>query len=617
MPDIGIGPNLLSIGAPAYNPPRMPDLQKKGEKVYRGIPVSGGVSQGPALILGRSSECLPAHPVTDAELPAELERLEKALIQTRQQILEVQRKVSEALGAKDASIFEAHLLVLEDQTLIDEVTRVLNNKKVNIEQAFSDVAEKYAAALGALDDEYLKERASDLRDVASRVLNNLMGRQDATLRHLKDPCIIIAHDLTPSTTAQLDKKLALGFATDIGGKTSHTAIMARSMGIPAVVGLQHASTLIEAGDYLLLDGFNGLLIVNPTDQTLFEYGRLVRTQVNLEEKLRDITDKPAVTLDGHRIILSANIGSTADIHDVKRAGAEGVGLFRTEYLFINRDTLPTEEEQYQAFREVAAALKPDPVVIRTLDLGGDKFATHLQVPTEMNPFLGWRAIRFCLQEKEIFRSHLRAILRASAEGNIKMMYPMISCVDELEKANALVEEYRAELKAEGAAFDPNMEIGLMIEIPSAALIAEALARKAKFFSIGSNDLIQYCMAVDRLNEKIAHLYEPTHPALLRLVKMSADAAHRNNIWTGVCGEIANDLAVVPLLLGLGVDELSVAPRHVAQVKYLIRRIKMDEARELADFASNAEKASEIRARAQKYVEGIAPSLFENQGKIGV
>jgi phosphoenolpyruvate-protein phosphotransferase (PTS system enzyme I) len=595
----------------------MPDLQKKGEKVFRGIPVSGGVSQGPALILGKATECLPTHPVTDDELPAELERLESALIQTRQQILEVQRKVSQALGAKDASIFEAHLLVLEDQTLIDEVSRVLHSKKVNIEQAFSEVAEKYAAALGAMNDDYLKERASDLRDVASRVLNNLMGRQDASLRHMKDPSIIVAHDLSPSTTAQLDKKLALGFATDIGGKTSHTAIMARSMGIPAVVGLQNVSVLIEAGDYLLLDGYNGLLIVNPTDQTLFEYGRLVRTHVNLEEKLRDISDKPAVTLDGHRVILSANIGSTADIIDVKRSGAEGVGLFRTEYLFINRDTLPTEEEQFEAFREVASSLKPDPVVIRTLDLGGDKFATHLQVPTEMNPFLGWRAIRFCLQEKDIFRGHLRAILRASAYGNIKMMYPMISCLDELKQANALVDEYRAELKAEGVAFDPNMEIGLMIEIPSAALIAEALAKRAKFFSIGSNDLIQYCMAVDRLNEKIAHLYEPTHPALLRLVKMTADAAHKQKIWTGVCGEIANDLAVVPLLLGLGVDELSVAPRHVGQVKYLIRRIKMDEARELTAFALECESGAEIRARAQKFVESIAPSLFENQGKIGL
>jgi phosphoenolpyruvate-protein phosphotransferase (PTS system enzyme I) len=539
--------------------------------------------------------------------------LERALIQTRRQILEVQKKVSDAIGAKDASIFDAHLLVLEDQTLMDEVARVLAGKKLNVEHVFSEVAEKYAAALGALDDDYLKERASDLRDVASRVLNNLLGRQDTALKNLKEPCVVIGHDLSPSTTAQLDKSKALGFATDVGGKTSHTAIMARSLQIPAVVGLQNVSAQIESGEYLLLDGYNGLLIVNPTDQTLFEYGRLVKVQVNLEEKLKDVQGKPAVTLDGHRIVLSANIGSAADIAAVKKSGAEGVGLFRTEFLFINRDTLPTEEEQYEAFREVASALKPDPVVLRTLDLGGDKFATHLQTPMEMNPFLGWRAIRFCLQEKEIFRTHLRAILRASAEGNIKLMYPMICCTDELESANKLVAQYQEELKAEGIPFDPKMEIGLMIEIPSAALIADTLAKRAKFFSIGSNDLIQYCMAVDRLNEKIAHLYEPTHPALLKLIKMTVDAGHRRSIWAGVCGEIASDLTMVPLLLGLGVDELSVAPPYVAQVKYLIRRIKVSEAHELAEFALQCEYPLEIRARAQAFVQAVAPSLFENPG----
>jgi phosphotransferase system enzyme I (PtsI) len=590
----------------------MPELPKKGERVFRGIPVSGGVCQGPVLVLGSTSECVPNHPVTEEELPAELDRLERALIQTRRQILDVQKKVGDALGAKDASIFDAHLLVLEDQTLLDEVARVLESKKINIEHAYEQVSEKYAAALSAVDDDYLKERASDLRDVASRVLNNLMGRQDTQLKHLKEPCIIISHDLSPSTTAQLDKTKVLGFATDIGGKTSHTAIMARAMQIPAIVGLQNVSPQLESGEYVLLDGYNGLLIINPTDQTLFEYGRLVRVQVNLQEKLAEVIGMPAVTLDGTRITLSANIGSSADVAAVKKSGAEGVGLFRTEYLFINRDTLPTEEEQYQEFRTVAEALAPDPVVLRTLDLGGDKFATHLQVPTEMNPFLGWRAIRFCLQEKDIFRTHLRAILRASAHGNIKLMYPMISCLDELEAANALVAQYQKELKAEGVAFDANLEIGVMIEIPSAALIADTLAKRAKFFSIGSNDLIQYCMAVDRLNEKIAHLYEPTHPALLRLVKWTVEAAHRRNIWSGVCGEIASDLTIVPLLLGMGIDELSVAPPYVAQVKYLIRRIKISEAKELADFALQCESPADIRAKAQAFVQGIAPSLFESQ-----
>lgn len=590
----------------------MPDLPRTGEKVFRGIPVSGGVCQGHVLVLGKAAECIPNHPVTEAELPGELERLEKALIQTRQQILEVQRKVGEVMGADDASIFDAHLLVLEDRTLLDEISRVMHTRKINVEQAFSEVAEKYAATLGAIDDEYLRERAADMRDVTSRIMNNLLGRQDTVLKSLNEPKIVLSHDLSPSTTAQMDRKMVLGFATDIGGKTSHTAIMARSLQIPAIVGLQHASAQLENGDYALLDGYNGLLIVNPTDQTLFEYGKLVRMRVNLQEKLKDVHDKPAVTLDGTRIILSANVGQTSDVESVLESGAEGVGLFRTEYLFINRDTLPTEEEQYQAFRQVASALQPHPVVIRTLDLGGDKFVSHLQVPTEMNPFLGWRAIRFCLEEKDIFRAQLRAILRASVEGNIKMMYPMISCVEELNEANSLVETYKAELKAEGIPFDEKLEVGVMIEIPSAALIATTLAKKVKFFSVGSNDLIQYTLAVDRLNEKIAHLYNPTHPAILRLIKMTVEAGLGNGVWTGVCGEIASDLAMVPILLGLGIGELSVAPQCVPQVKYLIRRLKMCEARELAEFALTCESGLEILARAQKFAAEIAPSLFENE-----
>jgi phosphotransferase system enzyme I (PtsI) len=354
------------------------------------------------------------------------------------------------------------------------------------------------------------------------------------------------------------------------------------------------------------------VIINPTDQTLFEYGQLIRKQVTLEEKLRDILHKPAVTLDGHRVFLSANIEQAADAESVSSSGAEGVGLFRTEYLYISRDELPGEQQQFEAYRRVAEVLKPHPVTIRTFDLGGDKFLSHLQVPTEMNPFLGWRAIRFCLQQSDIFREQLRAVLRASAHGNIKMMYPMISGLDELNQANALLEQYKAELRAEGIPFDEQMEIGAMIEIPSAALIADALAKRLKFFSIGTNDLIQYALAVDRMNEKIAHLYEPTHPAIIRLIKTTVDAARRHNVWVSVCGEMAGDPVMTALLIGLGVDELSAAPPLVPQVKFMIRRLKLAEAQVLAEFALGCESGAEILARCQDLARNTAPSLFENK-----
>jgi phosphoenolpyruvate-protein phosphotransferase (PTS system enzyme I) len=591
----------------------MPDAAKAGERIFRGIPVSPGVCRGKILVLGKPQrEAIARRVVSEADVPRELKRFEQALVETRQQILEVQRQVTEGLGAQDGSIFDAHLLVLEDPTLIEEVTRLIEQEHICAEHAFQKVADKYARTLSAIDDDYLRERAADMRDVAARMLDNLLGHSDTfDLRQVTDPCIIISYDLTPSQTAQINKKMVIGFATDIGSRTSHTAIMARSLRIPAVVGLHSASQDVVSGTYALLDGFNGQIVINPTDQTLFEYGQLERKRVPLEAKLKETLDKPAVTLDGTQVVLAANVEQPSDTEAVLASGAEGVGLFRTEYLFINRETLPTEEEQYKAYREVASALKPSPVIIRTLDLGGDKFLSHLQVPQEMNPFLGWRAIRFCLQEREIFQTQLRAILRASVDGNVKMMYPMISGLEELVQANDLVEQYKAELRRDGIAFDANIEIGAMIEIPSAAVAAESLAKRVKFFSLGTNDLIQYSLAVDRLNERIAHLYEPTHPAILRLIKMTTDAATRNGIWTGVCGEMAGDPVLTPLLLGLGVTELSASPGVVPQIKYLIRRLKMSEARELAEFALNCESGPEILARCKKLALQIAPSLFEN------
>ncbi len=590
----------------------MSDPLPSVERVYKGIAVSAGICHGKVLVLHPAAVEVPQYDVAESGLAGQVERLQQALVETRQQILEVQRQVSQALNAKDASIFDAHLLVLEDPTLIDSVTSLIYQKKINVEAAFHEFAEKYQATLRAINDAYLQERAADMRDVTSRILDNLLGRRP---RHetqpLLEPCILIAEDLPPSDVALLNRQNTLGFATDVGSKTSHSAIMARSLQLPAVVGLQTASKKIQSGASALLDGYSGLVIVNPSEQTLFEYGQVARRRVSQEEKLHELQLLPAVTLDGKQIVLSANIEQIGDLEAVKFHGAEGVGLFRTEYLFINRESLPTEEEQYQVYRRLAAELKPQPVIIRTLDLGGDKFLSHLKLPVEMNPFLGWRAIRFCLQEREIFRAQLRAILRASTEANVKLMFPMISGLGELEQANALLEEYKAELLAEKIPFDAKIRAGAMIEIPSGAVAADTLARRCQFFSLGTNDLIQYSLAVDRLNEKIAHLYEPTHPAVVRLIQWTADAAHRAGIWCGLCGEMASDPALTPLLLGLGVDELSTAPSLVPQIKFLIRRLKMQDAKALADFALNCESGKEILDRSQALAKLAAPGLFAN------
>jgi phosphotransferase system enzyme I (PtsI) len=587
--------------------------QTKGEKVFRGIGVSAGVCRGKIVVLHRARHIIAKREIPEGEIEQEIKRFEQSLAQTRRQISEIQHRVVESMGAKEGDIFEAHLLMLEDRVLVEEVFKLIREQKLNADYAFHTVAERYVAALAAVNDDYLRERAADMHDLMVRVLDNLLEVKDASdLHHIAEPSILVGHDLSPSTTAQLDKNYVLGFATDVGGKTSHTAIMARSLGIPAVVGLQTIADELETGDYALLDGYNGTVIVNPTDQTLFEYGQLAKIKASLEEKLRAIKTQPAVTLDGKIIHLSANIEDQNDVEAVIAHGAEGVGLFRTEFLFINRDSLPGEEDQYKVYRQVAAALKPQPVIIRTLDLGGDKFASHLQLAKEVNPFLGWRAIRFCLAQPELFCAQLRAILRASAEGNVKMMYPMISGLDELNRANALVEKCKAELREKKIPFDEKMDIGAMIEIPSAALIADALAQRVKFFSIGSNDLIQYTLAADRTNEKVSHLYEPTHPAILRLIKMTVDAAHQHGAWVGVCGEIAGDPFLTALLLGLGVDELSAAPPVVAQVKYIIRRLKLTEAQALAEFALQCGSPTEIFARCQKLALETAPSLFESK-----
>ena len=586
---------------------------KNSELKLRGIPVSEGVSRGRVVVLNRH-RIVPAKTSFETLNPeAEEARFLAALDKTRQQILEIQKRLHDKIGAKQSLIFDAHLLVLEDPAVLEEVNRKIREEKLSSEYALYNATEKYAEALSAVDDSYLSERAADIRDVIQRVLGNLTGQsKQYGLKDLTEPCIIVANDLTPSDTANLDSEKVLGFITEIGSKTSHTAILARSLQIPAVLGLGKDIHELKAGQSILLDGFNGFVVISPSDQLLFEYGQLVKRQNTIETSLQKIRTEPAKTLDNHSITLSANIERATDVQAVLKSGATGVGLFRTEFLFINRTDLPDEEEQFQSYKKVSEALNPEPVIIRTLDLGGDKLLSHVNVSAEMNPFLGWRAIRLCLQEKDLFRTQLRAILRASAFGNLKIMYPMISGIDELDEANNLLEECQQELRVKGEKFSEKIEIGVMIETPSAAMISDKLAKRVHFFSIGTNDLIQYALAVDRLNEKIAHLYEPTHPGILRLIKTTVDAGKENGIWTGVCGEMASDLSMVPLLIGLGVEELSVASSMVPRVKMLIRNIKFSKARELANFAINSGSPKEIQRRAEELSKEAVPNFFETK-----
>ena len=568
------------------------------ERRFHGVGVSPGIARGTVFVHRPDDEEPPVRRIEQSQIPDEIARFEAALLATRAQILEMQERIATSIGAKDASIFDAHLLVVEDRTVIDEVLRNLQKDKYNIEHIFAQVAGRYAKTLSEIDDPYLRERAMDIHDVTRRVIHNLMGKNSTSLANIATPHILIAHNLTPSDTAQLNRTLVLAFGTDIGSKTSHTAIMARSLNIPAVVGLHDLSTQLATGDHVLLDGYSGLLIVNPSDQTLWEYGELELIKTEVEERLTELRDTESKTRDGRHVILSANIELPEDLVQVQRSGAEGVGLYRTEFFYLNRAELPGEEDQCAAYRKVAEAVLPHSVIIRTLDLGGDKFMSALNLPEELNPFLGWRAIRFCLERVDVFKTQLRAILRASAVGNVKIMYPMISGVEELRRANAILEECRAELRTEGVPFDEKLEVGAMIEIPSAAVSADILAREVDFFSIGTNDLIQYSIAVDRLNERIAHLYEPTHPAILRLIRMTVEAAHAQKIWVGVCGEMAGDIALTPLLLGLGVDELSAGAALVPRVKRAVQSLDLAACRQLVQDIESLDTASAILEKCQ-------------------
>ncbi|MCM8775962.1 MAG: phosphoenolpyruvate--protein phosphotransferase [Candidatus Omnitrophica bacterium] len=577
----------------------------------RGIPVSPGIVKGQAFVF-HSEEVFsfPFSSIPDDRVPVEIARFEDALTLTRAEILGIRKKIYAQIGRDHSDIFNAHLLILEDRTLIEDVIAIIKEKKTNAENAFATVIQRYFKAFSQIDDEYLKERVSDIRDVGKRLLRNLSGVPKIEIGDIREKVIMIAHDFSPSETATMSKEKVLGFITEIGGPTSHTAILSRSMEIPAVVGLEGIRDAVKTGDTIILDGTHGYVIVDPDENTIEEYTReeLRMTQIITElEKFRHL---PAETLDGRRIVLAANIEFHDELPSVISHGAEGIGLYRTEYFYLNRSDLPSEEEQYQVYKGVAEKMSPNPVIIRTLDLGGDKFLSSLDLPREMNPFLGWRAIRFCLTRVDIFKVQLRAILRASAHGKLKIMYPMIANVQEVRKANEILLECSQELQREGLSFDPDIEVGVMIEIPSAALTSDILAQEADFFSLGTNDLIQYSLAVDRVNEKLAYLYEPTHPGILKLIKQVVENAHRLKRWVGSCGEMSGDPAIAVLLVGMEIDEISTSPLMLPKVKKVIRSIRFKDAQAIAERVMGFQTGGEVMDYLTLKLKEIAEDLIE-------
>lgn len=566
-----------------------------------GIPASPGIVFGKALVLKEEKIVLDTQKISEDQVEAEVARFYAGREAAVEQLNSIHQRALKSLGEEKAAIFEGHLMILEDEELEEEIIDYLHSNKVNASVAASKIIDQQVEMLSEIDDEYLKERAGDIRDIGNRLIKNILGMHIVDLGDITEESILVAYDLTPSETAQLNLEKVLGFITDIGGRTSHTSIMARSLELPTIVGTNNVTARVNTGDYLILDAVNNRVYVNPTQAEIDELKTLEAKLAEEKAELAKLKDLPAVTLDDHKVDVVANIGTIRDCEGAHRNGAEGVGLYRTEFLFMDRDQLPSEEEQFIAYKEVVEAMEGRLVVLRTMDIGGDKELPYLNLPKEMNPFLGWRAVRIALDRREILHAQLRAVLRASAFGKLAVMFPMIISVEEIRELKSVLETLKAELRAEGKAFDENIQVGVMVETPSAAVNAKFLAKEVDFFSIGTNDLTQYTLAVDRGNELISHLYNPMSPSVLGLIKQVIDASHAEGKWTGMCGELAGDERATLLLLGMGLDEFSMSAISVPRIKKLIRHVNYQEVKALADEALQKPTATEIEQLIQAFL----------------
>lgn len=563
----------------------------------KGIGASPGIAIGRVIVKKDPKIEIKKKNINDVQ--AEIQKLKNNLKKSENEIKVIYEKTKENIGEEEAKIFEAHMMILDDPEMCGQIEAKIKEAKINAEWAVKEVAEMFIEMFKSMDNEYMRERAADIKDVTGRVIRNLLGVKIIDLSNLEEEAIVVAEDLTPSDTAQMDKVKVLGFVTKIGGRTAHSAIMARTLGIPAVVGVGQEFESIKSGDNLVFDGKEGIVFVNPEEEVLNKFREKKKEFEELTEKLKTFIGKESKTKDGIKVELSANIGTPNDVDSIVKNDGEGIGLYRTEFLYMDRERFPTEEEQFEAYKIVAQRMEGKPVVIRTLDIGGDKDLPYMDFPQEMNPFLGYRAIRLCLDRKDIFKTQLRALLRASAYGNIKIMFPMISSIEELRQAKKVLEEVRIELRKEEVCFNEGMEVGMMVEVPAVAIMSDVFAKEVDFFSIGTNDLIQYTTAVDRGNKDIAHLYNQFHPALLRLIKIVIDNGHREGIWVGMCGEVAGDPKMIPLLIGMGLDEFSMSPASILKARWIISGISKQAMEEKAQKIIKFATAEEVKRELEK------------------